>query len=187
MQDDILLDLLSRCALRDQTALKLLFDKTSAYLNRVAYNILRSEDLSNDVLQDAFIQIWDKADTYRPDIAKPLTWMGSIVRYRSLDRLSKENKHNAARDLDSDVSDISDPEKLDDLLENDQRKKDFFECLETLQERGRDCIQLAYIYGYSREELAERFDTNTNTIKSWLSRNTKRLKTCLTNKGLATQ
>jgi RNA polymerase sigma-70 factor (ECF subfamily) len=64
MQDDVLYELISRCALRDQSALKTLYKQTSPYLNRVAYNILRSEDLSNDVLQDSFVQIWQNAERY---------------------------------------------------------------------------------------------------------------------------
>ena len=186
MQDDILYELISRCALRDQSALKALYEHTSPYLNRVAYNILRSEDLSNDVLQDSFVQIWQNAERYRPDLSKPLTWLSSIVRYRSLDRLSIEQKHSKARDFDSEINEIAAETMLDDEIFNSQQRQNFFECLETLQDRGKECIQLAYIYGYSREELADQFDTNVNTIKSWLSRNTKRLKTCLNNKGLTT-
>ncbi len=163
-----------------------MYDRTAPYLNRIAYNILRSEDLSNDVLQDAFIQIWQNADQYQPAMSKPLTWLGSIVRYRSLDKLSIEQKHTTKRDLDTEVTDFSLDVSMDDEFADLQQRQNFLTCLETLQQRGRACIQVAYIHGYSREELASRFDTNVNTIKSWLSRNTKRLKECLTSKGLTT-
>jgi RNA polymerase sigma-70 factor (ECF subfamily) len=117
-------------------------------------------------------------------MSKPLAWLSSIVRYRSLDRLSIEKKHNNGRDLESEVNEIASEQSLDDEIFSSQQRQNFFKCLETLQARGKTCIRLAYLYGYSREELADQFDTNVNTIKSWLSRNTKRLKTCLTNKGL---
>jgi RNA polymerase sigma-70 factor (ECF subfamily) len=186
MPDDILYELTSRCALRDQSALKTLYERTSPSLNRVAFNILRSEDLSNDVLQDSFIQVWQNADRYRPDLAQPLTSLSSIVRYRSLDRLAIENKHSKGRDVDSEIAEIPSDKFMNDDLISSQQQQSFFDCLETLHERGKSVIQLAYLHGYSREELAVQFDTNVNTIKSWLSHNNKRLKTCLTNKGLTT-
>ena len=185
MNDDQLIDWIARCTLRDQAALQSLYKATSAYLNRIAYNILRSEDLSNEVLQDVYVQVWQNADRYRPDSGKPLTWLGSIARYRALDRLAKEDKHRRDRS-DFEITEISDLKTLFEEHAQSEKQKHFFECLETLQQRGRTCIQLAYVYGYSREELADRFDTNINTVKSWLSRNTKRLKSCLTNKGIAT-
>ncbi|MFT5013804.1 MAG: anti-sigma-K factor RskA [Patiriisocius sp.] len=66
MQDDVLYELIPHCALRDQSALKALYKHTRPYINRGAYNILRSEELSNDVLQNSFVQIWLNAERYRP-------------------------------------------------------------------------------------------------------------------------
>jgi RNA polymerase sigma-70 factor (ECF subfamily) len=104
MQDqDILVDLIARCALRDQRALKQLYEKVSPYLNRVAYNIMKSDDLANDVLQEAFVQIWHNAGDYRPDKAKPLTWLTSITRYRALDRLAKEQRHADKVSVDAEL------------------------------------------------------------------------------------
>ena len=81
-RDDELIALIARCAIRDQTALKDLFDRLGPYLNSVALRIVRSEDASNDVLQGSLIQIWQNASSYRPHLSKPLTWLTSIVRYQ---------------------------------------------------------------------------------------------------------
>ena len=70
-RDDELVALIARCALRDQAALKKLFDRLAPYLNAVAFRIVRSEDIANDVLQEAFLQVWQNAAAYRPDLAKP--------------------------------------------------------------------------------------------------------------------
>lgn len=43
-------NLIARCALKDQAALKSLYEKTSPYLNKVGFRILQSEDMSNDVI-----------------------------------------------------------------------------------------------------------------------------------------
>ena len=52
-------------------------------------------------------------------------------------------------------------------------------CLGTIDSQARDCVLLAYYEGYSREELARRYDRPVNTIKTWLHRNLATLRACL--------
>lgn len=85
-----LLDLLARCRLRDQYALKSLYDQVGAYLNAIAFRIVANDEWANEVLEETFIQIWENAAAYHPNIASPLAWMSGIVRYRALDRMAKE-------------------------------------------------------------------------------------------------
>lgn len=175
-----LIDLLARCGLKDQKALKELYQRVSPYLNRVAFNIVKSDDLSNEILQEAFVQIWNNASEYRPDKSKPITWLTSITRYRSLDRLAKEKRHTENRSDDTELDNLNDDgNSPEDKAQHGQEQIDIDQCLQTLNERGRNCITLAYIQGYSRDELANKFNTNVNTIKSWLHRGAKRLKECL--------
>ena len=176
----ILTELLARCGLKDQSALKILYQKLSPYLNQVAYNIVRSDDLSNEILQDVFVQVWNNASTYRPDKAKPLTWLTSITRYRAFDRLAKEKRHSENRATETEIDTLdSESNSPEESVSHGQEHIDLKTCLQTLNERGRNCITLAYIQGYSRDELANKFNTNVNTIKSWLHRGAKRLKKCL--------
>lgn len=178
--------LLARCALRDTAALKALYERLGSYLNTIAFRLLKSEDLSNDALQEAFVQIWQKAGSYRPDLARPLTWMASIVRYRALDRLAKEKRHWERERVDDEdtalLDNISGGEEPEQLVHDHKVRGLISGCLEILSERNRLCVELAYLEGYSREELAERFNTNTNTVKSWLHRSAERLKGCLETK-----
>lgn len=180
--DDELITLIARCAIRDQHAIKTLFDRVSPYLNSVAYRILRCNDASSDVLQEAFLQIWTNAASYRPHIAKPLTWMASITRYRALDRLDHEKRRQ-----EKFVSDDGEYEREETLPDNEpeqqmvsqQMKFHLHKCLVTLGDNIKHSIELAYLQGYSREEIAEKFNTNTNTVKSWLHRGAERLRLCL--------
>ena len=189
--DDELASLISRCSLRDQAALNILYKKTAPFLNSVAYKILRSEALSNEALQDGFVQIWNNAASYRQDIAKPLTWMCSIVRYRALDKLQSEKKHNKHIDQQYTNDEDEDIEPLDRIPHKDTPEKDYAEgqskafinqCLESLNPSVRQSITLAYLQGYTREELAQTLGINMNTVKSWLRRGSERLKKCLETK-----
>jgi RNA polymerase sigma-70 factor, ECF subfamily len=178
-RDDQLINLIARCALKDQLALKQLYDQTSAYLNAIAWRILRSQDLSNDVLQEAFLQIWKNAASYRPHMARPLTWMGSIIRYRALDRLEKDTliqKHVRPFDEDEEFSGGDEPEQLISLS---QLQFHLHNCLNTLGDNIKRSIELAYLHGLSREEIALMLSSNVNTVKSWLHRGAERLKLCL--------
>lgn len=184
MDDEKLVNLIARCGLRDQKALELLYQKTAAYLNAVAYRIVGSSDLSNDVLQEAFVQIWDNAASYLPSQAKPLTWMSSIVRYRAIDIVRREQRHKQRPHPDEEADFIENrlseqsQEEVMNRLELNQQLRD---CLDSMNANFRQIVELAYLYGYSREDLATRLDANVNTIKSWLRRGSAKLKTCLEN------
>lgn len=177
--DDELINLIARCALRDQAALKQLFERVSPYLNAIALRILKSRESSNEVLQEAFLQIWNNAGSYRPHLAKPLTWMASITRYRALDWLDKEVRKDKLTSPIDEMEDISGGDEPEHKLGVNQLRFHLHQCLTTLGDNIKRSIELAYLYGHTREEIAETFSTNTNTVKSWLHRGAERLKLCL--------
>lgn len=185
LDNDELIDLLARCALRDQKALEQLYQKTAGYLNGVALRIVGTADSSNDVLQEAFVQIWDNASDYAPAKANPLTWMCSIVRYRALDKLRKEQRHRNRPPAEEEAAILlSTPgeETQEEQQQRFQLNAQVKSCLDAMNEKFRKSVELAYLYGYSREELAEALGTNINTVKSWLRRGAASLKSCLEGK-----
>ena len=181
-QDDELISLIGRCALRDQTALKALFEAIGPYLNAVAYRILRSDEAAADALQEAFLQIWNNAGSYRPHLAKPRTWLASIVRYRALDKLDSEQRHQQkfkSFGYDEAIEAIPGNHSPEADVQNSQLNFHIHRCLTTLGDNIKRSIELAYLHGQSREEIAQTFSTNVNTVKSWLHRGAERLKQCL--------
>lgn len=174
--------LLARCALQDQVAFTQLYQAVSSKLNGIAYRILNSVDSANEVLQEAFIQIWHNANEYRPDKAQPMTWMASIVRYRAYDRIKFEKRRIEGAQFRADL------ESVDLIASNSQDESSIFEldqqltnCLSGLEAKQQESILMAYYYGFSREDISEHFNTPLNTIKSWLRRGLERLKLCLGN------
>jgi RNA polymerase sigma-70 factor (ECF subfamily) len=181
-RNEELITLIARCAIRDQAALKLLFERVAPYLNAVVFRILKSDDLANDVLQEAFLQIWTNAASYRPHLANPLTWMASIARYRALDRLEMEQrlrKRFVSSDHDYRLDEHLSQQSPEQDASASQLKFNLHKCLLALSDNIKRSVELAYLYGYSREEIAQKFSTNTNTVKSWLHRGAERLKLCL--------
>ncbi|TRY31477.1 sigma-70 family RNA polymerase sigma factor [Aliiglaciecola sp. M165] len=172
--------LLAQCALGNQTAFAQLYESVSGKLNGIAYRILHSVDSANEVLQEAFVQIWHKAGEYRSDKAEPMTWMASIVRYRAYDRIRFEQRRiegaqvQAELDNFESIADSSHDQPL--MCEFGQQLED---CLATLDSSQQGSILMAYYYGFSREEISEHFKTPVNTVKSWLRRGIVRLQQCL--------
>lgn len=182
MDHEELENLLARCALRDQKALELLYQQMSSYLNGVAYRILGTADQADDVLQEGFIQIWDNAASYSASKANPVTWMTSIIRYRAIDKLRVENRHQNRPHPDEEedvLQTIPGEETGESQYLQFRLNQQLQRCLDLMNAKFKKCMELAYLYGYSREELADNLDANVNTIKSWLHRGSKSLKQCM--------
>ncbi len=181
-QADELERLLSRVALRDQSALEALYSACAGRLNGIARKLVHDPDLANDVLQETFLQIWHKAGEYRRDLGEPMTWMTSILRYRTLDRLRADQREKKRREQYQEVralfpeSQASSP--LSELL-NEANGARLGLCLNQLELPRRNAILMAYYYGFSREDIASQLEQPVNTIKSWLRRSLVRLSECL--------
>src|SRR5438105_3862032 len=78
---------LVRVAGGDRAALRIVYQDTSAKLFGVCLRILKDRGEAEDVLQDVYVTVWRKADSFDPGRASPITWMVAIARNRSIDRL----------------------------------------------------------------------------------------------------
>ena len=78
---------LRRVAEGDRTALQDVYRRTSAKLFGVCLRIFDSREEAEDVLQDVFIMIWQKANQFDPSRASPITWLVTMTRNRAIDRL----------------------------------------------------------------------------------------------------
>lgn len=175
--DDIK-ELLRRVGGGDRTAFSELYSATAAKLYGIILRITRDREAAEDILQDVFVRIWDRAGDFEPGRASPITWMATIARNRAIDEIRKRGR---AIHVDDDVlAELPAPEKS--ALENveaNQSLRRLAVCLEGLEEKRREAVKLAYLEGWSREELAERFSIPTGTMKSWLRRSLQQLKDCL--------
>ena len=77
--------LMSRVAMRDRAAFERLYRATCAHLLGVAFRILNNRDRAEEVLQEAFMNVWHSAGGYNPAVATPMTWLINIVRNKAID------------------------------------------------------------------------------------------------------
>ncbi|MGH6954620.1 MAG: sigma-70 family RNA polymerase sigma factor [Alphaproteobacteria bacterium] len=171
--------LIARVSLGDRDAFKRLYDSTSAKLFGVALRILRRRDRAEDVVQESYMRIWERAQSYAPEKGSPIGWMASIVRHRAIDRLRRQREH-ASLEESPEGARVADP--APDALEHAMRSAEarrLGACLEELGGKQRDCIVLAFYQGHTHEELAQRVDVPLGTVKSWIRRGLMSLKECL--------
>ena len=174
--DDPLVEALAGTARGDREAFAALYRAAAPALMGVALKVLRRRDAAEDVLQEAFIAIWDKAGQYRPERGAPMSWMAMVVRYRAIDRLRREARRpeDAAASGD-DFADVSiSPETV-----FDSRAKDVMRCLERLAPDPQRAIWLAMREGLTHEEVSARMGRPLGTVKSWIRRGLIELKGCL--------
>jgi RNA polymerase sigma-70 factor (ECF subfamily) len=173
--------LLAACALNDRIAFARLYRMTSAKLYGVVLRILIRDEWAQDCLQDAYIKIWNNAESYRAYLAAPLTWMSTIARNQALDLLRKRKREVLERDdkaLPEQVDDA--PLPLDGLTNSDEGRR-LQKCLGELKAQQRQVVVLAYFKGLTHDELASHTNTPLGTVKTWIRRGLNQLRRCLEN------
>lgn len=169
--------LIARIALRDRRAFDQLYADASGRLFAVALRIMKDRAEAEDVLQEAFIRIWQKSDSFRPGQAKAISWLITIVRNLAIDKLRARQMPVAPMEMAQDIADENPTPEAE--ASNTEVRAQLDACLEELEVNRAEAIRSAYIEGYSYQELAARFDTPLNTIRTWLRRSLLRLRNCL--------
>lgn len=151
---------------RKQSALDYLYDHYSGALYGVIFRILKKEEISEEVLQDVFLKIWNKIDAYDSSKGKLFTWMLNIARNHAIDKTrSKEmNKGKKTDDIDYLVNKI-------DTRENAELQIDAIGLREVLMELSVDqrfIVDQLYLKGYTQSEVAEEFNIPLGTVKTRL-------------------
>jgi RNA polymerase sigma-70 factor (ECF subfamily) len=170
---------LGRTGLGDRAAFRIVYEATSAKLLGVCLRILADRQLAEDVLQDIYLTVWRKAGTFDPSRASPITWLVTIARNRSIDRLRSAAPMRRTTPVE-DAHDLADDAPLaSDTLEHTDEVKRLNVCLGELEDKVRGVIRTAFMEGVTYDTLAQRENVPLGTMKSWIRRGLLRLRTCL--------
>jgi RNA polymerase sigma-70 factor (ECF subfamily) len=173
-----LADLLARVAARDREAFAAVYKATSAKLWGVVVRILPRRDIAEDVLQDVYVRIWERAVSFDPAKASPITWMATIARNRAIDEVRRKSPVSIEDTPESLEVEQDAPSPLDNTQMSEDLRR-LQQCLQGLDPERREIVLLAYYNGLSRDELAKRFSHPVATIKTWLHRSLAQLRKCL--------
>src|SRR5215470_140232 len=171
-------DLLARVAARDREAFTAVYTATSAKLWGIVVRILPRRDIAEDVLQDVYVRIWERAVSFDPAKASPITWMATIARNRAIDEVRRKSPVSIEDTPESLEVEQDAPSPLDNTQMSEDLRR-LQQCLQGLDPERREIVLLAYYNGLSRDELAKRFSHPVATIKTWLHRSLAQLRKCL--------
>lgn len=164
--------LVRRVSTGDGLAFELLYDRVSTRLFSFAVYIVRSHADAEDVLQDAFLQIWKRAHTYRPEIATPFAWMAGVVRHKAIDRLRARSLH--ADKLECEWEERrAEPSSAETGLSATMQHEAHVgarESLKRLSQGERSALELVYFSGLTHVQIAAALRLPVGTIKARIRR-----------------
>jgi RNA polymerase sigma-70 factor (ECF subfamily) len=161
-------DLAARMSLRDRSAFEQVYDRYSGRAMGLVLRILGDRALSEEVLQESFWRVWQRAATYDPSRASFASWLFSIVHHCAIDELRKQRGRGAAIEIDAPTGeslDITDPSAdVHETAWSNLQSEHVKRALAELPEAQRRVIELAYFGGFTRLEIAARLNEPVGTV-----------------------
>ena len=171
--------LLRRVAQHDVDAFTAFYDNTRTRVFGLVTRVLRDPGYSEETTQDVYLQVWRNASNYDPNAGSPISWLMTLAHRRAVDRVrseqaasQRESRYGAANvDLPAD-------RVAEAVIDLDERRQ-VTECLGSLTDAQRECIQLAYYDGLTYSQVSDRLSANLATIKSRMRDAIRGLRRCL--------
>ena len=175
-------DLLGRIARGDQAAFADLYDRLSGVLFSLAIRILGDPKDAEDTLQDAFLQIWDKAASFDPGFGSPLGWAAALTRNRAIDRLRATRRRRQRIDElaagTESALEFQAPTAVEGAVAGERAAR-VRSALGTLPADQRQAIELAFFGGLTQNEIAARLNQPLGTVKARIRRGMLKLREAL--------
>ncbi|HEX6181761.1 MAG TPA: sigma-70 family RNA polymerase sigma factor [Chitinophagaceae bacterium] len=147
---------------RDNRAFSYLYEHYSSALYGIILPIVQEAEVANDILQEVFLNIWRKIETYDPTKGRLFTWMLNIARNASIDTLRSRSFQNSRKNqpISENVNWGRNVQMQD--IDNIGLKK----ILQNLKDEQRTLVELAYFKGYTHEEIASLVGIPLGTVKT---------------------
>lgn len=176
------LAIVRRMVAGEPEALAELYDRFAPLVLAVARRILGAAGDAEEVLQEAFLQVWNQAERYDAGRSSVSTWLVLIARTRALDRL----RSRGARDRTAAAAAAEPPppdtsSRLDEHVLHRERRRRVKEVLSAIPEEQRRVLELAFYEGLSQSEISTRTGTPLGTVKTRALLGMKKLREALRN------
>jgi RNA polymerase sigma-70 factor (ECF subfamily) len=167
------IELLKRIGQGDSASFALLYDRLAGALFSTAYRVLNNQAAAEDVLQDVFVQIWEKAPLYNPALGKPLTWAVTLTRNKAIDRLRSTHRRSRLQENvqhESEIFNQFDDRSSFDVVASAETSKLIRQAVEKLSNDQRQVIELAFFSSMTQAEIADHLGQPLGTIKARIRR-----------------
>ncbi|MDT0559128.1 sigma-70 family RNA polymerase sigma factor [Ichthyenterobacterium sp. W332] len=149
---------------KDSAAFETLYNMYSESMHGVIYNIVRNDDIAQEILQDVFVKAWQKSDTYSAKKGRFFTWILNIARNAAIDKARSKDFKQSKQNLDAQffVDILNSNENLDRKTDAIGIKKFVGKLADTCKQ----LIELLYFKGYTQRETSETLEIPIGTVKT---------------------
>jgi len=159
--------LIAQTAQGDQAALATLYDRTSPQVFGFVLKILNNREAAEEVTLDVYTQVWRQAHTYDRTRGAPGAWLMMLARTRAIDRFrAGAGERSRIESLDVAALFASGEDTPEQDAEGRERRKFVQQALAVLTVEQRQAIALAYFYGLSQSEIAQKLQLPLGTVKT---------------------
>lgn len=171
-------ELLRRIGAGDRDAFAEFYDRHATLMFSVACKILNNSNEAEDVLQETFVQIWEKAERFNPNLGKASSWAATLVRNKCIDRIRAAQRRSrlaeeagAEQAIAAEVRDTAN----EAMLGHDKARL-IQTAITGLPAEQRRAIELAYFSGLTQDEIAQKLSAPLGTIKARIRRGLLKLR-----------
>jgi RNA polymerase sigma-70 factor (ECF subfamily) len=178
------IQLLQRIAQRDETAFGELYDRFGRGLYSVALRMLNDQRDAEEVVQETFQHIWNRAPTYDPSLSSGFSWASMILWHKAIDRLRARGRHERVADRAEELNFFPDTDETSaDLPLLMERRSEIRCALAKIPEDQREAVLLAFFGGLTQQQISEQLGEALGTVKARIRRGLLRLRDLLKEKS----
>ena len=157
--------LLALTARGDREAFSRLYDTYSGVAYSLAVRIVRDRDLAADVVQDAFVTVWNQAAKFEASRGQPSSWILTLTHHKAVDMVRREQRRRA-EPLDDGAELVDSAPPVEEKAWQGVAREQVRQAMQKLPDPHREVLELAYFAGFTQSELAERLSLPIGTVKS---------------------
>ena len=181
-------NLLTLIAHGDKDALECFYEKYSTQVFSLARYMLKDEAIAEEIAQDVFLAVWQKASTFKANRGSPKGWLMSIAHHRVIDHVRSAKRARAS--MDRMAQEMVSLEKLYQVRTEDEalrsiERQEIAKALQSIPEAQRTVILMSYFQGYSQSEIAEILDQPLGTVKTRIRLGMQKLRSIFKNGAVA--
>lgn len=172
-------ELIRKIGMGDRVSFDTFYHRFSALIYSTALRVLASESDAEDVAQEVFFMLWEKAPLYDPSRGKPLTWAITMTRNKAIDRLrSLHRKYRLQDEVQKETAgdDTSTEREPFEDLDHAEKGRLVRSAVLKLNKEQREVIEMVYFGGLTQQEIADRLHKPLGTVKARIRRGMLRLR-----------
>ena len=176
-------ELMQRLAYRDLVAFRALYDRYGNLVYSAALRVVRDAQIAEDMVQEIFLRIWRKPESYVAQRGRFVTWLTSVTRNRAVDEVRSRGRRFRHETASPEEQERELPSSEDDpalTAELSDQRRLILAALTQIPVEQREIIELAYFGGLTQQEIAERLSQPLGTVKTRIRLGMQKLRAALT-------